>query len=286
MLSSFPLASKEFYMAKHPVLITGVYGLVGGAIYKRLINSDNRYDVYGLSRRNKASDRVADHERIAVPEEKFFQSDLSDLDVLVDAFKGVETVVHMAANPSGDADWESLEKVNIVGCHNVFEAAHKAGVKRIVYASTIQVSSGYLRFQEPYRSIRNGDGERLIDEIPAVTVDQPSWPINLYAATKVFAESLGRVYSSYENGPSCIGIRIGWVASGDELPSKNSSHLFCSQGDIAKLVECCIKAPDTVRCEIFYGMSRNRYLWTDIENARKIVGYVPDDDDSRFHQSS
>ncbi len=270
-------------MAKHSVLITGVYGLVGGAIYKRLIGKSDVYDVYGLSRRNRASERVADHETIILPEEKFTQSDLSDMGVLVDAFRGKDTVVHMAANPSGEAGWESLEKTNIQGCYHVFEAAYQAGVKRIVYASTIQVSSGYIKFAEPYKSIAKGDVEGLNGELPSLKADEPTWPINLYAATKVFAESLGRVYSSKSDGPSCIGIRIGWVASRDELPRKGASHLFCSQRDIAKLVECCIQAEDTVRCEIFYGMSRNKHLWTDIERAREMVGYVPDDDDSRFH---
>ena len=51
----------------------------------------------------------------------------------------------------------------------------------------------------------------------------------------------------------------------------------CSRNDVSRLIELCIQAPDTVRFEIFYGLSDSDYRWVDIENAAKILGYVPED---------
>ncbi|MBT4138131.1 MAG: NAD(P)-dependent oxidoreductase, partial [Candidatus Latescibacteria bacterium] len=104
------------------VMITGVYGLIAGALYKHLAQSPDTYDVYGLARRRQDSERVADGEGVDVPEDKFTLSDMSDLDVLVKAFDGMDVVVHLAADPSGQGGWESVLKSNIVGAHNVLEA--------------------------------------------------------------------------------------------------------------------------------------------------------------------
>jgi hypothetical protein len=53
--------------------------------------------------------------------------------------------------------------------------------------------------------------------------------------------------------------------------------LSCTKNDIARLTECCIQAPDTLKFDIYYGMSNNQYLWPDIKNAEENVGYVPED---------
>lgn len=50
-----------------------------------------------------------------------------------------------------------------------------------------------------------------------------------------------------------------------------------SQRDIVQIIERCINANDSLRFEIFYGMSNNDLRWVDTENARRKVGYVPQD---------
>ena len=52
---------------------------------------------------------------------------------------------------------------------------------------------------------------------------------------------------------------------------------WCSQRDIVQLVERCVNAPDDLRFGIFYGMSDNRWCWVDIQNARDVLGYAPQD---------
>ena len=51
----------------------------------------------------------------------------------------------------------------------------------------------------------------------------------------------------------------------------------CSQRDIAQIIERCINAPDDLHYDIFYGVSDNKYHYVDIEHARKVLGYVPQD---------
>ena len=53
---------------------------------------------------------------------------------------GMDVVGQMAADPRSEASWESVLSSNVVGVRNVFEAANRAGVKRVVYASSIKVS--------------------------------------------------------------------------------------------------------------------------------------------------
>ena len=263
-------------MAKKTVLITGVYGLVGSAIYRRLLKSPEKYEVYGMARRAVPSERVSDVQTLQIPESHFLLSDLSDLKALTQDFEGMDTVVHMAADPNTEAPWDSVLKNNIEAGYHMFEAAKRAGVRRVVCASTIQVSTGHFRNREPYKSIWEENYRQVPDSIEPLKTTERPWPINLYAASKVFAETLARVYSS-SSDLSCLCLRIGAVNAEDEITESRLQSIFCSQNDVARLTEACIQAPDTLKFDIFYGMSQNKYLWTDIENAASHVGYIPAD---------
>lgn len=258
------------------VMITGVYGLIAGAIYNRLSAQPKRYDVYGLARRRQDSDRVAPDRVIDVPNEKFTLSDMQDLDQMETAFDGMDVVVHMAADPSGAGGWESVLRSNIVGGYNAFEACRLAGVSRMVYASSIQASSGYRACEEPYHAISQGLFGDLPDPIPLVNKDMPTRPMNIYASSKVWGESVGRFYSD-AHGLSCLCIRIGWVLGEDKPARENAGDIWCSQRDIVEITECCVNAPDKIRYDVFYGMSDNTYRWVDIEDARERIGYIPKD---------
>ena len=256
-------------------MVTGVYGQIGGATYFRLIESPDTYDAYGLARRREPSKNVPEAWRMEVPEEKFTLSDMSDLDEVTQAMEGMDTVVHMAAMPNLSRGWEGILESNMIGAYNIFEGCRLAGVKRIIYASSIQASSGYSSV-EPYKAIVQGRYEDVPDPIPLVTHEMPTWPTNIYAASKVWGEALSRTYAD-SHGMSCICLRIGWVRPDDRPPDLQRAYVWCSQRDIVQLIERCINAPEHVRFDIFYGMSDNRYRWVDIEHAREVVGYVPQD---------
>ena len=118
------------------VLITGMSGLMGNAIRKRL---EGKYELVALNRRK-------------VEGVKCRQADIKNLDSILPAFKGVDTVVHLAGVFKGKLAWKDYLETNIIGTYNVFEASKMSGVKRVIFASTGAVVGGWEK-EPPYDSI-------------------------------------------------------------------------------------------------------------------------------------
>jgi nucleoside-diphosphate-sugar epimerase len=157
------------------VLVTGAAGRIGSGFLRHVA------DRYLL--------RATDLPSRPVEAGDVVPADLTDRAALDRACEGVDTVVHLGANPSLEADWESLLPNNIIGTHNLFEAAHEAGVRRVVFASSVHAVSGYPAGKQ-------------------ISADDPANPGNLYGVTKAFGESLGRFYAE-QRGMSVIALRIG-----------------------------------------------------------------------------
>ena len=264
-------------MPPKKVLVTGVYGLIAGEVYRRLQAQPERYDIYGLARRRHPSERAPGGRELHIPEERFFLADLTDLEGLEEAMQGVDVVVQMAADPRGDADWESVLASNIIGARNVFEAARRAGVERVIFASSITVSWGYQQ-DEPYRAITERRYEDVSEEeLQVVTHEWPPRPTGLYPASKVWGEALGRYYADIHR-MSVVCLRIGWVNAEDSPRSlPGLAPIWCSQRDVVQMVERAVEAGDELRFEVFYAVSDNRLCWVDIEHARQVLGYIPED---------
>lgn len=262
-------------MSSRKILVTGVYGLIAGAIYSRFREEPERYDVYGLARRQQPSDRAPDGRRLDIPDDKFHLVDLTDWDRLHRAIQGMDVVIHMAADPRSEASWENILHSNVIGSYHVFEACRQAAVKRVIYASSVMVSGGY-QSDEPYRSIQQCRYDNLPDQIPIVTRSDLPRPTEPYSASKVWGEALARTYSDV-HGLSCICLRIGWVNPEDRPYKPDLGAVWCSQRDIIQLVRRCVEADESLRFDIFYGVSDNRYRWVDIDRALEVVGYVPQD---------
>jgi NAD+ dependent glucose-6-phosphate dehydrogenase len=258
------------------VLTTGATGLVGNLVYAALAAQPDRYDAYGMARRPRPSARAETMPYTEIPPEKLRMADLTDFAALQRAVEGMDVVVHMAADPNGNAPWENVLNSNVVGGYHIFEACRLAGVKRLLYASTNMVVFGYLS-SEPYKSsLAKGLDNVTPAEVPPVRHDQPAWPTTYYASSKLFGEALARMYSTV-HGMSCICLRIGWVTSDNKMPGSRGRMLWCSHRDIVQLVERCINAPDSLRFDVFFGQSNNRFNLVDIQHARDIVGYAPQD---------
>jgi NAD+ dependent glucose-6-phosphate dehydrogenase len=257
-------------MTRKRVLITGAYGLIGNVVYRRLAQDPGAYDVYGLGRRRHASARLEQERLYPIPDDHFVLADLADQGALRRATQGMDAVVHLAADPSEDAGWESILASNITGAYHVLEACRLAGVGRVIVASSIQVIRGY-GLDEPYRSLF--EGRAVAGRIPLITGQHPPRPLNLYASSKVWAEALAHTYA-YAHGLSCLCLRIGWVVA-DDRPRRN--HDWCSQRDVAQIVQRCVDAPPSLRFDVFYAVSDNRDRWMDVEHARQVLGYVPQD---------
>ena len=105
-------------------------------------------------------------------------------------------------------------------------------------------------------------------------------PVNLYGATKVWGESLARVYSA-AHGLSCLCLRIGWAGARDDatkLMVSGAPAVYLTYEDGTRLFAACIDAPDEVRFGIFHATSGNREARLDLAETRAVLGYEPHDD--------
>ncbi len=245
-------------MGRPRVLVTGMSGLIGGAVRKRL---EGEYELTALNRRR-------------VPGLSCHQADIADLAAIEPAFRGIDVVVHLAAVAQGSAPWPEVLAYNIIGTYNVFEASRRAGVGRIVYASSGATVSNCER-DFPYSALVAGRDDRL-DSWPMLTHETPVRPHGLYGCSKVWGEALARHFSD-TYGISAICLRIGAVNREDRPTAPRHFSVWCSQRDVAQMVERAIAAPPSVRFDIFYALSDNRWSYRDLEHARARLGYAPQD---------
>ncbi|MEZ4835799.1 MAG: NAD(P)-dependent oxidoreductase [Caldilineaceae bacterium] len=191
----------------------------------------------------------------------FTQVDQSDFAAIRPLFEGVDTVIHLGADPRMDAPWESLLPNNVVGLYNVFEAARQAGCRRVVFASSINAVWGY----PPELQLRT---------------DEPVNPANLYGATKCWGEAVARVYAN-AHGLSGLCLRFGAVQPRDSqiiTVGNEWLDIVLTYEDCARLIAAAVDAPDDVKFGIFNGISNNRYKRMDLRDTCAILGYDPQDD--------
>jgi nucleoside-diphosphate-sugar epimerase len=254
------LTSEAVLDAKR-ILITGGAGVIGRAIRTHL-GDQYRFESLDLVEADDIPSHVAD---------------LADLDAILPAFDGKDAVVHLGGDASGGAPWESVLTNNIVGTHNVLEAARRSGLGRFIFASSNH-TVGVNWEIDPYRSIYEGKLEKLRRPLPMLSTKDVR-PCCLYGVGKAFGENLASFYHD-RYGISCICIRIGGVSKEDEWHSHGTSGLplYLSHRDAAQLVQKCIDAPSSVGHAVVYGISNNTLRFTEIDSAREILGYEPQDD--------
>lgn len=268
-------ADVENQPVKKSVLVTGAYGLIGNLVYARLVAQPERYTAFGMVRRQKPSDRADKLSFTPIPSDNLRIADLTDFDAVQKAVAGMDVVVHLAADADGRS-WESVLNNNIIGTRHVFEAARLAGVRRVIYASSNQVVFGYWA-DEAHHALRSRPPEQIDPQsFPRIDHTQPTRPMNDYACSKVFGEALAHMYA-YKHGLSCICLRIGWVVAEDKLPHPSARFIWSSQRDCVQLIERCIDAPDALRFDIFFGQSDNALNFVDIQHAKDVLGYAPQD---------
>jgi dTDP-4-dehydrorhamnose reductase len=186
------------------------------------------------------------------PQESVAAVDLADLEALVDLFAGADGVVHLGGI-ADEADFHDLAEANIVGTYHVLEAARRAGVPRVVYASSNRLTGSY----------RAGD---------RVTADMPPRPDGFYGVSKVAGEALCRLYAD-KFGISTISLRIG---SYEEQPgSAREQRTWLSPADAIRAFVAAMTT--TEHTAVFYAVSANTDGWWDLR-AGEAVGFVPQDD--------
>lgn len=227
-------------MAPSVVLVTGAAGRLGGFL---------RTGLPPLGWRLRVLDRVPFED----PAAEVVIADINDPDALDTAMQGVVAVVHLAGIP-GEAPFDDICETNIRGTYQVFEAARRAGVDRVVFASSNH-AVGFTPRQ------------------PLVTVETPIRPDTYYGVSKVFGEALARFYVD-RHGMRVACLRIG---SCFELPeSVRMLATWLSPDDLVRLAHACLTAPD-LTYSIVYGISANTRGWWNLDPGRAL-GYHPVDD--------
>jgi len=225
------------------VLITGATGDVGTHLARELVGK------YRL--------RLSD--RRPLKAKNFVRADISKMADALRITKGVDAIIHLGGY-SVEGPWESILQANIIGCYNVFEAARRNGVKRIVFPTSNHATGFYRRDQ---------------------TIDHRVYPKpdSRYGVSKVFGEALGSLYAD-KYGMEFLMVRIGNV---NPAPlDKRRLSIWISPRDMAQLAAIGIDHPD-IKFEIVYGISGNKRGWYDNSNAFRL-GYKPQDDSEPYAQ--
>ena len=221
------------------VLLTGAAGDVGGRLRKLL---GPVYPELRLSDLERPADLGAN--------EPFVQADLADLAQVEAAVDGVEGIIHLGGF-SVEGPWETILRSNIIGCYNLFEAARRKGVARVVFASSNHAVGFYPRHRR-------------------IGTDVTVRPDGRYGVSKAFGEALGALYAD-KHGLRVLCLRIGNV--GDRPADRRRLSIWLKPEDLAQLVRIGLEHPD-LRFEVFYGASGNERSWWD--NARAhAYGYRP-----------
>ena len=223
------------------VLITGAAGNVGSHLRRELAG---RYNL-------RLSDIVPVKD--ISPGEKQVRGDVAKMTDMLRVTKGVDAIVHLGGF-SSEGPWESILHANIIGCYNVFEAARRNDVKRVLFASSNHAAGFYRR---------------------DVKIDHRVYPKpdSRYGVSKAFGEQIGSLYAD-KYGLEVFCMRIGNV--NPVPPDKRRLSIWISPRDLARLVSVGIENPN-INFEIVYGVSDNKRSWYDNSNARRL-GYLPQDD--------
>jgi len=182
--------------------------------------------------------------------------DLRDMGAVERSFAGVGRVVHLGA-VSTEAPFDQILEHNVRATYNVYEAARRRGVTRVVFASSNHVIGMYPRSQR-------------------IGVDDPVRPDTYYGVSKAFGEALGRLYAE-KWGLEVACIRIGSVL--DRPLTTRHLATWLSPRDTVALVRACLTAP--LQFAIVYGVSRTSRGWWDLRPAAAL-GYTPSDDADAF----
>ena len=226
------------------ILITGAGGLIGRSL---------RLHLRGVYRQLRLAD-IAEQEP-AGPGEVVLRTDIRDLAALETAMQSVDCVVHLAGMP-GEAPWDTIRALNIDGCYNMFEAAHRQKVQRVIFASSNHAVGFHRR-------------SRVLDDqvLPR--------PDTRYGVSKVFGEALGRLYAD-KHDLSVACLRIGSFCFPDRPAESRQLLSWVSHRDLAQLVRRCIDHPD-YHFLVAYGVSNNRRSrWSN--RHVDFLGYAPQDD--------
>jgi len=222
------------------ILVTGGLGRIGTALCREL-RGTYRTRSFDLRPSTEADENVV--------------GNITDVDALVEACEDVRAIVHLAGNP-GNAPFDLLIDANIRGTNCVYEAAVKAGVPRVVFASTNHVSGMWEKAGV------------------FATTDMPVRPDSHYAISKAAGEAIARYYAD-AHGVGSVCMRIGGFSPKNQPGGVRGYYMLITHRDIAQLVDKSIQSD--VLFAIVNGISNHPKAYQDLKNAADLLGYYPQD---------
>lgn len=229
------------------VLITGSAGAIGSTLMQQLP---------ALGWQVRGFDLVDGH-------------DITNAAGLETAMDGIDAVVHLAGQPT-EAPWPVIRDANIDGTFQVFDAARRTGVRRIVYASSNH-AVGFTPAPPLEHHARAEAAPTVVGT--QLEADTSPRPDTLYGVSKVFAEALARYYVD-RYGMQIACLRIGTFAV--RPPDNRSLSTWLSPGDCTRLVDACLRSSHLTYA-LVWGISGNtRRTWS-LDSAFAL-GYRPEDD--------
>jgi uronate dehydrogenase len=186
--------------------------------------------------------------------ESWVEASILDLDAVTEAARGADVLVHYAAHRA-ERPWADILSLNIDGTRTVLEAAHRAGVRRVLLASSVH-AVGFT------------PTPGLVD-VPV----PPPRPDTYYGVSKAALEALGSLYAD-KHDMAVVSARI--INATTEPHGPAARTLWFSPGDSARLV-AAVAALDQPGHRIVWGVSAGAGEWVDLEPGFAI-GYRPVDD--------
>lgn len=230
------------------LLITGAAGNLGKELRRGLAPLAT---ILRLTDRSEMAP-AADHEEIMMGE-------LGDFDAVMKIVEGCDAIVHFGAAPV-ERPWAEILESSIKGGYNIYEAARRNGIKRIVYASSIH-AVGYERRED------------------GADTDTPHNPDTLYGVSKCFVEDLAKMYfNKFGIESACLRINSCFPKPLDRR------HLATWQSfdDLIHLVERCLIS-ERIGHTVVYGISDNQETFFSNHKVAHL-GYRPKDNAGDYRQ--
>src|ERR1700751_3354010 len=184
------------------------------------------------------------------PKETFKAAELSDMAQVEAICEGVDGILHFGGY-SVEGPWDAILQSNIIGCYNLFEAAHRKGVKRVVFASSNHAVGFYPRYHR-------------------IGTNVTTRPDSRYGVSKAFGDATGALYAD-KHGLKAPSSRI--ATFGDKPLDHRRLSIWLKPEDLVQLCRIGLDHPD-IHFEILYGASDNERSWWDNHRAYDL-GYRP-----------
>ena len=203
------------------------------------------------------------------PPHKSIMLDCAERENIKGAFNGLDALIHLAGNPHPDAPRNLTMRNNFLSTTYCFDEAFRAGVKKIVFASSNFYHEGDIgRFL---------NGEML----KRITLDMHPTPQSLYGESKVYGENLG-MHLSYL-GVQFVALRIGWTVPQDNPAMYDNSYMravFCSKRDLVAAFTRALEVQTQFLAA--FAVSDNTNGVFDLTETKKLLGFNPQDNAENY----